>query len=80
MANVQIVIGIEQLNQPNAKREKRNAYMLLVGKPEGERLLGRPNRRWVDDIKMGLVEIGWDGVDCICLAREKDKWTSGELL
>jgi hypothetical protein len=43
--------------------EKRNAYRLLVGKSEGNRTLGRPRRRWVDDIKMDLLEIGWGGVD-----------------
>jgi hypothetical protein len=43
--------------------EKRNAYRILVGKPEGQRLLGRPRRRWVGNIKMDLREIGWDGVD-----------------
>jgi hypothetical protein len=37
--------------------------MILVGKPEGKRPLGRPRRRWVDNIKMDLIEIGWDGVD-----------------
>jgi hypothetical protein len=45
--------------------EKRNAYMILVGKPEGKRPLGRPRRRWMDNIKMDLREIGWDGVDLI---------------
>jgi hypothetical protein len=44
-------------------REKRYAYRLLVGKPEGKRPLGRPRRRWVDNAKMELVEIGWDDVD-----------------
>jgi hypothetical protein len=43
--------------------EKRNAYSILVGKPEGKRPLGRPRSRWVDNIKMDLREIGWDGVD-----------------
>jgi hypothetical protein len=43
-------------------REKRNAYRLLVGKVEGRRPLGRPRRRWVDNIKMDLVEVGWGGV------------------
>jgi hypothetical protein len=43
--------------------ERRNAYMILVGKPEGRRPLGRPRRRWVDNIKIDLREIGWDGVD-----------------
>jgi hypothetical protein len=42
--------------------EKRNACRILVGKPEGRRSLGRPRRRWVDNIKMDLREIGWDGV------------------
>jgi hypothetical protein len=39
--------------------EKRNAYRLLVGKPEGRRPLGRPRRRWLDNIRMDLVEVGW---------------------
>jgi hypothetical protein len=42
--------------------ETRNAYRILVGKPEGKRPLGRPRRKWVDNIKMDLGEIGWDGV------------------
>jgi hypothetical protein len=53
---------------------KRNAYRLLVGKPEGKRPLGRPRRRWVDNIKMDLSEIGWDGVDWIDLAPDCDQW------
>jgi hypothetical protein len=43
--------------------EKRNAYRISVGKPEGNRPLGRPRRRWVDIIKMDLREIGWYGID-----------------
>jgi hypothetical protein len=43
--------------------EKRNAYRILVGKPEGRRPLGRPRRRWVDNIEMDLREIGWSGLD-----------------
>jgi hypothetical protein len=43
--------------------EKMTVYRLLVGKPEGKRPLGRPRHRWVDTIKMGLVEIGWSGMD-----------------
>jgi hypothetical protein len=43
--------------------EKRNAYRLLVGKPERKRPLGRPRLRWVDNIRMDLVEVGWDDVD-----------------
>jgi hypothetical protein len=45
--------------------EKRNMYRLLVGKPEGRRSLGRPRHRWVDNIRMDLVEVGWDDVDWI---------------
>jgi hypothetical protein len=40
--------------------QKRNAYRLLVGKPERRRPLGRPRRRWVDNIRMDLVEVGWE--------------------
>jgi hypothetical protein len=54
--------------------EKRNAYMLLVGKPEGNRPLGRPRRRWVDKIRMDLLEVGWSDVDWICLAQDRDRW------
>jgi hypothetical protein len=54
--------------------EKRNAYRILVGKPEGKRPLGRPRRRWVDNIKLDLGEVGWDGVDWIDLAQDKDRW------
>jgi hypothetical protein len=48
--------------------ETRNAYRILVGKPEGKRPSGKPRRRWVDNIKMDLREIGWDGMDWIVLA------------
>jgi hypothetical protein len=54
--------------------EKRNAYRLLVGKPEGKRPLGRPRRRWVDNIRMDLVEVGWDDVDWIGLAKDRSRW------
>jgi hypothetical protein len=52
--------------------DKRNAYRILVGKPEGKRPLGRPRRRWMDNIKMDLIEIGWDGVDWIGMAQDRD--------
>jgi hypothetical protein len=55
-------------------REKRNAYMLLVGKPEGRRPLGRPRRRWVDNIRIDFVEVGWASVDWIGLAQDRDRW------
>jgi hypothetical protein len=52
--------------------EKRNAYRLLVGKPEGRRPVGRPRRRWVINIRMDLVEVGWGDVDWIGLALDKE--------
>jgi hypothetical protein len=54
--------------------ETRNAYRISVGKPEGKRPLGRPRRRWVDNIKMDLREIEWYGVDWIELAQDRDQW------
>jgi hypothetical protein len=54
--------------------EKMNAYRILVGKPEGKRPLGRPTRRWVDNIKMDLRQIGWDGRDSMDLAQDRDQW------
>jgi hypothetical protein len=54
--------------------EERTAYRILVGMPEGKRLLGRARRRWVDNIKMDLRETGWDGTDWIELAQNRDQW------
>jgi hypothetical protein len=54
--------------------EKRNAYKILAGKPEGKRSLGRPKRRWEDNIRMDLRERGWDGMDWIDLAQDRDQW------
>jgi hypothetical protein len=54
--------------------EKRNAYRLLVGKPEGKRPLGRPRRMWVDNIRMDLREVGWGDVDWIGLAQDRNRW------
>jgi hypothetical protein len=54
--------------------EKRNAYRILVGMPEGKRPLGRPRRRWVDNIKMNLRVTGGDGRDWIDLAQDRDQW------
>jgi hypothetical protein len=53
---------------------KRSAYRILVGKREGRRPLERPRLRWVDNIKMDLRETGWDGVDWIDLAQNRDQW------
>jgi transcription termination factor 2 len=54
--------------------DTRNAYRILVGKPEENRPLGRPRRRWVYNIKMDLREIGWDGMDWMDLAQDRDQW------
>jgi hypothetical protein len=54
--------------------EKRNANRLLVGKPVGKRPLGRPRRRWVDNIRMDLGKGGWGDVDWIVLAQDKNRW------
>jgi hypothetical protein len=56
--------------------EKRNAYRLLVGKPEGKIPLGRRRRRWVDNtsIRMDLGEVGWSDVDWIGLAQDRNRW------
>jgi hypothetical protein len=53
---------------------KRNAYRILVGKTEGKKSLERRSRRWVDNIKMDLREIGWDGMDWIDLTQDMDQW------
>jgi hypothetical protein len=56
--------------------EKTNACRMFVGKPEEKRSLGRLRRRWVDNIKMDLREIGWGGMDWIDLAQDRDQWRS----
>jgi hypothetical protein len=58
----------------STKREKRNAYRILMAKPEGKRPLGIPRRRWVNNIKMDFREIGWDCMDWIDLAQDRDQW------
>jgi hypothetical protein len=62
---------------------KLKAYRILVEKPEGNRLLGRPRHRWVDNIKMNLTEIGWGSLNWVDLAHNRDQWmalvTSGSI-
>jgi hypothetical protein len=55
-------------------RETRNVYRILVGRPKGKILLGRPRCRCVDNIKIDLREIGWDGMHWIDLAQDRDQW------
>jgi hypothetical protein len=54
--------------------KKSNAYRMFVGKPEGKRPLGRPRRRWMDNIKMELREIGWSGMDWTDRTQDRDQW------
>jgi hypothetical protein len=54
--------------------EERGVYRVLVGKPEGKRSLGRPRRRWEDNIKMDIQELGCGGMDWIGLAQYRDRW------
>jgi hypothetical protein len=54
--------------------EKKNTYMVLVGKPEGKRSLGRHRRRFEDNIRMDLQEVGSGGMDWIGLAQDRDSW------
>jgi hypothetical protein len=54
--------------------ERRNAYRLLVGKSEGKRPLGRPRRRWMDNIRMDLGDVGRGDVDWIGLAKDRNRW------
>jgi len=58
----------------SAYGEEESVYRVLVGKLEGKRPLGRPRRRWEDNIKMNLQEVGCGGMDWIELARDRDRW------
>ena len=54
--------------------ERRGVYRVFVGKPEGNRPLGRPRRRWENNIKIDLQEVGCGGMDWIELAQDRDRW------
>jgi hypothetical protein len=56
------------------KGEKKSAYRILVGKPEGKRPLGRPRRRWMDNIRIDLREIEWKGMNWIDQAEDRNQW------
>jgi hypothetical protein len=55
---------------------KRKAYRLLVVKPEGKRPLGRPRHKWVVNIRMDLLELGWGDVDWTGLVQDRKRWTA----
>jgi len=54
--------------------ESRGVYRVLVGKPEGKRPLGRPSRRWEDNIKMDIQEVGCESMDWIELVQDRERW------
>ena len=54
--------------------ERKGVYSVLVGKPEGKRPPGRPRRRWEDNIKTALQDVGCEGMDCMELAQDRDRW------
>jgi hypothetical protein len=68
------ILVFQSLYEVARMGEKRNVYRLLVGKPGGKRPLGRPRRRWIDNIKMDLLEIGVNVVDWIGLAQDRYSW------
>jgi hypothetical protein len=74
LKEVNIIIIIIMGRACSTYGEKRNAYRILVGKLERKRSLGRPRSRWVDNIKMDHREIGWDGVDWIDMAQDRNQW------
>jgi hypothetical protein len=68
-------VAEDEMGEPcSTNGEKRNAYRVLVGKPERKRPLVRPKRRWVDNIRMDLGEVGWGDVDWIGLAQDRNRW------
>jgi hypothetical protein len=71
-----LIVQLLNINNYAIRRmgEKRNAYRILVGKPNGKRPLGRPRRRWVDNLKMDLREMGWYGINWIDLVQDRDQW------
>jgi hypothetical protein len=73
LLQVQLVKEDEMGKACSTNGGKRSAYTILVGMPEGKRPLGRPRHRWVNNIKMDLREIGWDGGDWIDLAEDRDQ-------
>jgi hypothetical protein len=71
--NIIRMIKLRRIQWAGRMGEKWNAYRILLGKPEGERPLGRPIHRWVDNIKIDLIGIGWVSMDWIDLAQDSDQ-------
>jgi hypothetical protein len=71
---IRIIEARIRLARHVARMREKNAYRLLVGNPKARWPLGRPRRRWVVNIRMGLVEVGWGDVDWIGLAQDSDRW------
>jgi hypothetical protein len=67
-------LGVPLCGACSTNGEKRNTCKLLMGKPQGRRPLGRPRRRWLDNIRMDLVEVGLGDVEWIRLAQDRDRW------
>jgi hypothetical protein len=68
------MLQIFSFNKFTFMGERRCPYKVLVGKPEGRRPLGRPRHRWEDNTKMDLREVGWQGIDWINLAQDRNRW------
>jgi hypothetical protein len=64
----------EKLTGKKSMQRIRNAYNILGGKPGGKKPLGGRRRKWEDDIRMDIREIGWEGVDCMHVAQDRDQW------
>jgi hypothetical protein len=71
---MQIALMLKSSGTIHTKFDERNVYRLFVGEPEGKRPLGRPRRRWIDNIKMDILEIALNVVDWIGLAQDTYRW------
>jgi hypothetical protein len=70
-----VFYGEDEMGEPcSTMAEMRNAHKILVGKPEGKKPFERPKRRWEDNIKMDLREIGWRNADWMHPAQDRDQW------
>jgi hypothetical protein len=79
-SNIVMVMHSERMTWAGhvaSTEEMRNVYKILIGKPEGKRPIGRSRRRREDNIRIGLRELGWKGVDWIHLAHDRDLWRAG---